>query len=143
MPPAMWARCRRWALILQASAPQLQAEDGEPAIIPDSDPQGVRRSLVLANGHTVQELAISVDITHPWIGDLRVTLTSPQGTTVLLHDRAGGSADNLIRTWRSQVDEALRVLRGENSSGAWQLHVADLVGQDAGKLNSWRIEVTA
>ncbi len=37
-----------------------------------------------------------MDITHTWIGDLRVVLTNPSGATVVLHGRTGDNRDNLI-----------------------------------------------
>lgn len=42
-----------------------------------NDPAGIVRSLELPSGRIIRDMAISVDITHPWIGDLRVSL-SPQ-----------------------------------------------------------------
>jgi len=130
-----------WSLDIGVSAEPLVAEEATSVQIPDHDPNGIVRSLDLPGGHTVQEIAVSVDITHTWIGDLQVTLTSPGGTPVRLHNRAGGSADNLVETWRSQDLPDLRDLRGQDTGGSWQLRVADLVSRDIGKLNRWKIEV--
>lgn len=38
---------------------------------------------------------VGVQIQHTWRGDLRIRVTSPEGTTVNLLERVGGSADNL------------------------------------------------
>ena len=39
-----------------------------------------------------RRIKVGVDIEHTWIGDLRVTLTSPAGRTAVLHAQLGGSA---------------------------------------------------
>jgi subtilisin-like proprotein convertase family protein len=129
-------------LILTASSGPLAASDDEAVEIPDKDPGGVVRSLDLPSGHTIGEIAVSVDITHPWVGDLQVTLTHPDGTSVRLHDRAGGSRDNLVETWHSRDVPGLRALLGLDTGGAWQLQVADMASRDVGKLNRWQIEIT-
>ncbi|HAA31873.1 MAG TPA: hypothetical protein DCE56_34455 [Cyanobacteria bacterium UBA8553] len=116
-------------------------EDAQAVEIPDNDPNGIVRTLILPEGLIIQDLAISVDITHPWIGDLRVALTLPGGTPISLQDRTGGGAKKLVQTWHLQDLPTDKRLRGSNAGGTWQLQVADLVGKDVGKLNRWKIEV--
>jgi subtilisin-like proprotein convertase family protein len=131
----------RWSLQLGIVPENLVFEDPAAMAIPDNNSVGITRSLNLPPGHVIDEIAVSVDITHTWIGDLRVALLAPDGTRLLLHDRAGGSADNIVRTWHSRDFEALRILRGRDTGGTWRLQVADLVRQDVGKLNRWALEV--
>lgn len=132
---------KSWTLELTVSAEPLVAEDSASVQIPDRDSTGVVRTLDLPTGRTIRDIAVSVDITHPWIGDLQVTLTPPGGPPIRLHDRAGGDADNLVRTWRSQDVPGLQALRGRDAGGTWKLQAADLAMQDVGKLNRWKIEV--
>ena len=47
----------------------------------------------------VGSIEVSVDISHTWIGDLRVSLVSPAGTEAVLHDGTGNSAHNLMRVY--------------------------------------------
>jgi len=131
----------RWELKIGVSTIPLIVEETTSVQIPDQDPDGIIRSLDLPSGHTIGDIAVSVDITHTWIGDLQVTLIPPNHAPIRLHDRAGGSADNLAQTWHSQDFSALRVLRNQDSGGTWQLQVADLVRRDVGKLNRWKIEI--
>jgi subtilisin-like proprotein convertase family protein len=84
---------------------------------------------------------VSVDITHTFIGDLSVTLVSPAGTNVVLHQRAGGSADNLIKTFAAANTQGLQTLRGQQIQGTWKLKVADLDAIDVGKLNRWALKI--
>ncbi|MDY7227361.1 endonuclease [Hyalangium rubrum] len=80
--------------------------------------------------------SVSVDIPHTYQGDLVVTLTSPSGKSLTLHDRAGGSTDNL----KAKFD--LSAFAGESSQGDWKLTVADKAGQDVGTLKAWDLELT-
>ena len=76
---------------------------------------------------------VTVDIDHTWIGDLVVSLIAPDGTAYVLHNREGGSADNLKKTF-PPIN-----LSGETANGAWKLRVQDTAAQDTGKLNNWSL----
>jgi subtilisin-like proprotein convertase family protein len=111
--------------------------------IPDAFPAGVTSSLVVSGTGALvtANLNIDVNITHTWRGDLIVTLISPLGTNVILHNQTGGSADDVIGNYPNTLTPAqpLSVLVGEPLDGTWQLKVADVVGQDIGTLNTWGV----
>jgi subtilisin-like proprotein convertase family protein/subtilisin family serine protease len=109
--------------------------------IPDDDPTGIERLLSTAGDGNVRDIAVSVDITHTWIGDLSVSLIAPDGTRIPLHERSGGSDDNLIKTYTSATTPGLGALRGQPAQGAWRLRVADLEARDIGKLNRWGLRI--
>lgn len=88
---------------------------------------------------TINELRIKVNISHTYIGDLRVDLIAPDGTAVVLHNNTGGSANDLAKTYSIQEAPALRALLGKPIQGRWQLRVRDTFRLDIGRLNSWRI----
>jgi len=69
-------------------------------------------------------------------------LVALSGTRIPFHDRAGGSADNLIRSWTSTTAAGLSGLIGTRADGDWRLEVADLAAADVGKLNRWGIRLT-
>lgn len=69
---------------------------------------------------------------HPYRGDLVVDLVTPDGTAYLLHDRTGGSADNLDLT-------ATLDLSSEVADGVWRLRVQDTFAIDTGYLDSWTL----
>jgi hypothetical protein len=73
---------------------------------------------------------VAVRIQHTWIGDLRVSLEHG-GRTFVLHDRTGGSADDLMTTFDVALPD------GFDTRGAWKLHVADQAAQDEGRLLGW------
>ncbi|MCW3171830.1 S8 family serine peptidase [Shewanella subflava] len=104
--------------------------------IPDDDSAGISSTINVPDNVTVFGLTASVDISHTWIGDLVVTLTSPTGTESVLHNREGGNADNIVKSWD------LSVFNGEMAMGDWTLSVSDNVGADVGTLNNWGLTIT-
>ncbi|MCL1145516.1 S8 family serine peptidase [Shewanella marinintestina] len=108
----------------------------DSAAIPDNDPAGIVSTIVVADDVQVFGVDANVDISHTWIGDLVVTLTSPAGTEVVLHNREGGSADDIVKNWD------LSAFNGEIATGTWSLFVNDNVGADTGTLNSWGIVIS-
>lgn len=139
--PADRGRLLRWALRVVPQAPvadgpqRLEEAPGTP--IPDNDPAGITRTLHAGGGATLAGVEVQLDIGHTYIGDLRVSLVSPSGTEVLLHDRTGGTAENLVASYSAAGVPALAALAGQPMAGAWTLRIADLAGQDVGKLNRW------
>lgn len=135
-------RLERWALELDVEpVPGLHLEAEPGVAIPDDDPGGVTSSLVVDPPVSVARVEVDVDITHSYVGDLLVTLVSPSGRIVVLHDRGDAHADNIIRAYTGSDVEALSRLRGEPAQGTWTLKVADLEGADTGKLNRWSLRI--
>ncbi|MBX3712525.1 MAG: proprotein convertase P-domain-containing protein [Lysobacter sp.] len=75
---------------------------------------------------------VAVRIIHTYIGDLKVDLIAPDGTVYVLHNRTGGSADNIIQTYT--VNLSAKAL-----NGTWRLRVNDNAGGDTGYIDSWSI----
>lgn len=135
---------RRWGLEIDLEgATQSARGEATPGItIPDDDPIGVGSSIDIAQSGAAQGIQVSVDITHTFIGDLRVELLAPSGQQALLHNQFGGTEDNLIRTYDSISNLPLAALIGQSIQGNWVLRVSDMLGQDIGKLNRWSLELT-
>jgi subtilisin-like proprotein convertase family protein len=141
--PSDTGTLNRWELEIAASAgAESEASESPGTNIPDNNPAGIERSLTINDNGSIKELAVAVDITHTFIGDLRVSLVAPSGTSINLHNQSGGGTDNLITTFDTANTTALQVLRGQAAQGAWKLRVADLAGQDIGKLNRWALRIT-
>ncbi len=103
--------------------------------IPDNSPTGASSPITVATGGNISSLAVSVDITHTYRGDLRVELV--RGTqTVVLVDRQGAGEDNLVSTF-SVAD-----FNGTDAAGDWILRVVDTAGQDTGTLDTWSLAIT-
>ncbi len=113
--------------------------------IPDDNVAGIASTIVIPSGGEIASLRVGVDITHSYRGDLRVSLSHPDGTTVVLHDQAGGSLDDLVTSYPDLTApvESLDLLRDKPAAGTWTLKVSDLGAIDTGTLNSWSITVEA
>jgi subtilisin-like proprotein convertase family protein len=115
------------------------AETSPNLLIPDNDPTGISSGLSIAANGEITSVSVSVEIIHSWSNDLRVSLHSPAGTRVVLHDHEGGSGDDINRTWTSDNFAELLRLHGEAVRGDWTLQVVDTASRDVGRLLHWRI----
>lgn len=119
----------------------IQAEDTPDLTIPDNQPQGVSSVITITQRGVISSLKVGVDITHTYIGDLRVTLTAANGTEIVLHDRHGASEDNILKTYDVHTTPGLAVLTGEDVQGDWRLSISDHARRDTGKLRCWNLEI--
>ncbi len=103
-----------------------------PIAIPDVST--ITSTINVPQSITLQEVAVDIDITHTFIGDLLVTLTSPAGTVVTLHNRAGGGTDDIHQTFTVPSE-----LTGQDAAGNWVLTVADQASIDVGSLDAWTL----
>ncbi|MEV7414239.1 S8 family peptidase [Streptomyces sp. NPDC089919] len=84
-------------------------------------------------GNAPAALSVSVDIKHTYIGDLKVDLVAPDGSVYTLHNRSGGSADNILQTYAVNASS-------EVANGTWKLRVSDNASADIGKIDSWALQ---
>ncbi len=132
-------------LVLPTGVPNGANESASPNLaIPDNNPIGITTNIVVSGAGSATVTAgfnVDLDITHTWIGDLIVTLTSPSNTSVVLHDRTGFNADDIVGNYPGTLtpEQSLATLIGEPLDGTWQLTVSDNAGFDLGTLNSWGI----
>lgn len=129
--------------------------------IPDNNATGAATTInvnglspLTLNSNSI--LSVQVNITHTYVGDLEVRLTSPSGNTILLSNNRGGSGNNFNNTIFSmsaaqmisqgsapfsgsyRPDAAFSALTG-NLNGTWTLRVVDQANTDIGTLNSWTL----
>ena len=109
----------------------------ESVAIPDNTPEGVNSVITIADDLTVFGTSADVNITHTWSGDVVLTLTSAQGTQVLLQANEGGSDDDIVKTFTSES------FNGEVATGDWTLNVVDTAALDTGTLNGWSLTLNA
>ena len=133
-------RLRRWTLEAEVQTDSARRFESTPGIgIPDNDPAGIQDGIQVSGVGKVEEIAVEIDITHTWIGDLDVSLRNPGGVEVMLHERAGRSADNIQQTYRIDDTPALRAFLDQDGDGDWTLTASDNAGRDVGKLNRWAL----
>ena len=94
--------------------------------IPDQ-PTGISHTLTVNGSGSASAIKVSIDITHTYVGDLKVILSNPDGTEHVLHRLEGGSTDDLKKTFSL---DGLRVSRAIGG------RVSDHHGADIGTLNA-------
>jgi subtilisin-like proprotein convertase family protein len=115
-----------------------------PVAIPDNDSNGITSTIEITGATTTigAGLNIDIDLEHPFVGDLIITLTSPQGTRVVLFDPddldSGSNVQGNFPADYQPVD-SLSAFIGEDPNGTWTLTVSDNAAEDQGTLNSWSI----
>ncbi len=132
-------RIRKWSITVQGGAempppaPTGTTVSNTTAVaIPDNNSTGATSTLAVTGVAMISNLRVSIDVEHPYIGDLVVELRN--GTrTVTLHNRTGGSADNLVKTF-DPTD-----FNGQAGDGTWTLFVKDTAAGDVGRLRSWSL----
>ncbi|MEI8142967.1 MAG: S8 family serine peptidase, partial [Chitinophagia bacterium] len=104
---------------------------------------GAFDSIAVTKSIDVERVEVTLNVTHPFIGDLSVLLTSPSGTTSFLLWRPqqnplsayGSNQDNIHFTFDTVLNW------GENSSGTWLLGVYDNAYGDVGTFDSWTLNL--
>jgi subtilisin-like proprotein convertase family protein len=132
-------------LLEKSRAPELPAGETQPETdvsvyenefsfdIPDNDATGVTSVITVHDTLTTSTFEVEVDIEHTFIGDLKV-IVRKDGQESILHNKAGGSSDNIQRVFR------VTDMSGIEASGNWELIIVDSAGQDTGRLISWKLK---
>jgi subtilisin-like proprotein convertase family protein len=109
---------------------------------PVRDLQTSQVSVEVGESRKLADLKVQVDIRHSFIGDLVVRLLPPEsGTPVTLHNRTGGGADNIRRTYDAVDVPALGVFKGASALGSWSLEVRDEALRDVGGIAGFGLEL--
>lgn len=96
---------------------------GDTAVVPGAGM--VSEQVTQATSCSIESIAVDIDIAGSNIGDMQVTLRSPQGTSIVLHDLSGGNSDNLRGSYPGTLTPAanLDLVLLEEAQGEWQLQV--------------------
>lgn len=121
----------------------VQQSTARGVAIPDNDVNGVASTIDVNDDRTIADLAVAVDIEHPVRGDLRLTLTAPDGTTVQLIDSSPDRGHGLHGTFGVDIvpQQSLVAFAGRSARGTWTLRVSDLRIRDVGTLDSWSLVI--
>ncbi len=130
-----------------------------PKNIPDNSSIGISSIINITNNKLITDVNVRVNISHPYIQDLSLSLISPSGITILLSVENGGSGNNYTNTifddsavtsisdglppftgtYKPQMP--LSYLNNSNAQGTWTLKVVDSGEADTGTINSWSVEI--
>ncbi len=104
--------------------------------IPDNDPAGLAVDFLVEGPGEVTALAVMIEITHTYIGDIKILLKGPDGTVATLKRSDSNSADDLSEIY------VVEDFNGKSGEGTWTLNVVDAANSDTGVLKSATIELT-
>lgn len=134
--------------------------------IPDDDWLGMgAASTISRHGAEMQmltDISVEIDITHPEVTELRVTLLTPSGTSIPLADGYGSGGANFHHTvFRDDATQSIAEAGaaspytgayrpiypfssadGEPTSGQWTLFVTDIVEGSVGTIDRWVLHMS-
>lgn len=151
-----------WGLSIETDADNrlpLIFNNMTPVPIASGPPNVISSDIVITGqeGMTVDELAVTIDITHSYTNDLQVSLQHEDGTSINLVSFTGGSGDNFDMTTfddnaavsvqsagppfsgRFIPQESLTAFKDKPINGRWTLTIIDNANQDGGSLNFWKL----
>lgn len=111
--------------------------------IPDNSLAGIRSTMSIVSTIVVERVDVTVNVLHPFIGDLEIALISPSGTISYLMYRPsqgslsayGSSQHDIHFTFDTVLDW------GEKATGNWTLNIRDLQGGSVGTFSDWTLDL--
>ena len=131
---------QKWVLLSTSVA----VSPGAP--IPDNNSTGVTANVSTTINSPLDSIAVFVNCTHPFRGDLQVDLVAPDGRVARLQNTSADSGDNLVKYY-----DATNTFRGYKPNGTWKVIVRDLGASDVGtfvktvvyfRYNGWQVQTT-
>ncbi|WP_343487224.1 reprolysin-like metallopeptidase [Allomuricauda sp. d1] len=133
---------------------------GLPAEISPQGTPEVTSTITFLEDLVVADVNVGVSLTHSFVEDLIISLTSPSGTTVVLTSKNCGSQNNIDAIFDDdgtvlvcggtpaisgtvQPVGVLEAFNGESLLGDWVLTVQDTAPSDGGALADFSLEVCA
>lgn len=144
--------------------------DDVPVAIPDNNPNGAVSIIEVADDISVENIRVilidqsnpsvnSPGIAHTYLGDLNISLESPNGTVVELLSSACDASEDIEAVFSDEGDplncnnfspgisgivkpvEHFSAFNGENAQGNWVLKVVDGAEVDTGFIDAWSLEI--
>lgn len=161
----LWPGCA----LAQVSSQYTNATSGAINDLTCTAGSELTRTFSVGSNVTITDVNIGVALLHTFRQDLTITLTSPQGTTIILMSADAGSGDNLsdlfddsasqpISNHNNNVtdptsavppyshsfrpDAALSAYNGQRSAGTWTLKICDNATQDNGTFTRSDLYIT-
>ncbi len=107
--------------------------------IPDNDPNGLIDIVKVSRDLTVKNVEVSVNIAHPYNGDVSIELHSPDGKKKVIQQPSRVPGKNIQKTYKGDMMEAFN---GQKSKGEWKLIVIDSGAKDSGSVKDWTLHLT-
>jgi subtilisin-like proprotein convertase family protein len=113
------------------------------AAIPDNTGKAVYGAIDVNSDVVVERVDVTVNVTHPFIGDLEIALTSPEGTTSYLMYRPSQGALSAVGSNQHDIHFTFDTVLdwGESARGRWTLAVMDRETGNVGTFDNWSIDI--
>jgi subtilisin-like proprotein convertase family protein len=140
---------------------QKRVSTDTPMVIPDNHFAVAASTIVVPDNTPVQKVTVTVNITHPFDGDLVLTLAPPTGAQITLSDKHSpfGGANFIDTVFDDDAatsiasgtppfngsfrpEAPLSSVIGMNAAGSWQLKVLDTAIGDVGTIGNWTLSLT-
>lgn len=117
--------------------------------------------VTVPNGRVVTDVNVTLNITHPRVSDLSVSLVSPAGTRVLLFNAIGGLGQNFVNTVLDdsaatpigagtapftgtfRPAEMLSAFVAQQGTGTWTLEITDMALGEVGTIENWSMAIAS
>ncbi len=128
--------------------------------IPDNDENGLLVPIEIDEPWSIRDVNVRISIRHTWVGDLQISVISPDGSEVVLKFSDGGNnGDDFDNTYfdddaEQNVSSAqapfsgtyrpqtlLANLNDKNAFGVWYLKVVDSGPEDVGFVDAFSIDL--
>ena len=120
---------------------QIQRRDDAISLIPDVDPAGIKRAIVIVEQQEIRSIQITLAVEHSFLGDLEIYLLPPQHPAILLQGRTLGRQTRLQTTYSLATTPSLGPLLGKLANGRWQLWLIDRAPENTGQLQFWQLDL--
>lgn len=111
-------------------------ENTTQVAIPDATPAGVSTDITVSDTGTIRTATVTVDITHPFLGDLTIRVSRVGGREFVLLREQLVEGSSLHRTFD------VAGFTGEMAPGTYRLTVVDGAARDVGTLDGWSLDLT-
>ncbi|MFD2587407.1 reprolysin-like metallopeptidase [Croceitalea marina] len=130
---------------------------GFPVEISAGNASTITSTISVLQDLPIADLDVNLDISHTFLEDLIITLTSPSGTTITLLSKNCGNLNNISAVFDDEGVElscstntpaingtiqplgSLSSFNGESSLGDWVLEIQDTANGDGGSLDSFSL----
>ncbi|QLE01506.1 proprotein convertase P-domain-containing protein [Galbibacter sp. BG1] len=127
--------------------------------IPSEGANSVTSKINILQDGFLNNITVSVNITHTWLEDLSLSLISPSGTVIPLLSEQCGEQNDIVAVFSDEggipncqnsipslsgtikPEEALSKINGEPAKGVWRLKVDDANDEDGGTINSFELNI--
>lgn len=118
----------------------------------------ITSKIIFLEDKPIADINVNLDIEHAFLADLIISLTSPQGTTVVLLSSSCGNLQDINAVFDNEAPVfvcsgspaisgtikplgSLASFNGESAIGEWILEISDIAPSDGGILNAFSLDI--